>query len=273
MSGKLRDNETGLDFFGARYLSGAQGRWTSPDPISFQKKMMLDPQRFNLYAYVRNTPLNFIDPKGEAIELTGDDEQRRKQLAALQSAVGKQAGSYMYDNTVTDKNGNTQHFVGIYTNGPSGNGPAFNKINGASATLGSIIGDKHVASLEFVQPGTKVTNAFGRSTVLGSMNYGQSPGLTMPTANGGARIFILDPSVDPGKLPGSMMGSGAPGNTDTGLIEIHELGHAQTIFQGQDDNRALSNSNADDLENAGRKARDPHADQRMFHDPPGTMGQ
>jgi len=31
-SGKERDQETGLDYFGARYLS-AQGRFTSPDPF------------------------------------------------------------------------------------------------------------------------------------------------------------------------------------------------------------------------------------------------
>ena len=29
---KERDAETGLDYFGARYLSSAQGRFTSPDP-------------------------------------------------------------------------------------------------------------------------------------------------------------------------------------------------------------------------------------------------
>ena len=31
-TGKERDAESGLDFFGARYVSGAQGRFTSPDP-------------------------------------------------------------------------------------------------------------------------------------------------------------------------------------------------------------------------------------------------
>jgi len=29
---KERDAESGLDFFGARYMSSAQGRFTSPDP-------------------------------------------------------------------------------------------------------------------------------------------------------------------------------------------------------------------------------------------------
>lgn len=32
-TGKERDAETVLDYFGARYLSGAQGRFTSPDPL------------------------------------------------------------------------------------------------------------------------------------------------------------------------------------------------------------------------------------------------
>jgi RHS repeat-associated protein len=31
-TGKERDTETGLDYFGARYMSSAQGRFTSPDP-------------------------------------------------------------------------------------------------------------------------------------------------------------------------------------------------------------------------------------------------
>jgi RHS repeat-associated protein len=30
-TGKERDAETGLDYFGARYFSGAQGRFSSPD--------------------------------------------------------------------------------------------------------------------------------------------------------------------------------------------------------------------------------------------------
>src|SRR6185437_16873902 len=33
-TGKERDQETGLDFFGARYMSAAEGRFTSPYPIS-----------------------------------------------------------------------------------------------------------------------------------------------------------------------------------------------------------------------------------------------
>ncbi len=64
-TGKERDAETGLDYFGARYLSAAQGRFTSPDPPLLDQDPG-DPQSWNLYAYVRNNPLKFVD-------LTGND--------------------------------------------------------------------------------------------------------------------------------------------------------------------------------------------------------
>jgi RHS repeat-associated protein len=64
-AGKERDAETGLDYFGYRYFSGAQGRWTSPDE-PFADKHPEDPQSWNMYAYVRNNPLAHIDPNGKA---------------------------------------------------------------------------------------------------------------------------------------------------------------------------------------------------------------
>lgn len=63
-TGKERDAETGLDYFGARYFSGAQGRFTSPDPKMFPHDIT-DPQSWNKYGYTRNNPLRFTDPNGE----------------------------------------------------------------------------------------------------------------------------------------------------------------------------------------------------------------
>ena len=50
---KERDAESGLDFFGARYLSSAQGRFTSPDPFTVTGARVVDPQQLNLYAGMR----------------------------------------------------------------------------------------------------------------------------------------------------------------------------------------------------------------------------
>jgi RHS repeat-associated protein len=54
---------TGLDYFGARYFSGAQGRFTSPDPLLLSAKLE-DPQTWNRYVYARNNPLRYTDPLG-----------------------------------------------------------------------------------------------------------------------------------------------------------------------------------------------------------------
>lgn len=63
-TGKERDAETGLDNFGARYNSSTLGRFVSPDEASFSSP--LNPQTWNLYAYVNNNPLSLTDPTGHA---------------------------------------------------------------------------------------------------------------------------------------------------------------------------------------------------------------
>jgi len=67
-TGKERDEESGLDYFGARFYEGTLGRFMSPDwsakaePVPYSK--LDDPQTLNLYAYVRNNPLTSVDPDG-----------------------------------------------------------------------------------------------------------------------------------------------------------------------------------------------------------------
>jgi RHS repeat-associated protein len=69
-----RDSESGLDFVQARYYSSLHRRFTSTDPLYYQRTMVIDPQQFNLYAYVRNNPLKFNDPSGEKLMLGGNQD-------------------------------------------------------------------------------------------------------------------------------------------------------------------------------------------------------
>lgn len=73
---------TGLDYFGARYFSGALGRFTSPDEV-FADQQPGDPQSWNLYAYVRNNPLRYTDPTGMSAE-----SDHAEQEYACQIGVG-----------------------------------------------------------------------------------------------------------------------------------------------------------------------------------------
>jgi RHS repeat-associated protein len=56
-STKLYDEKTGLSYFGYRFYSPALGRWLNRDPLG-------EAGGINLYSYVRNNPLNRVDPYG-----------------------------------------------------------------------------------------------------------------------------------------------------------------------------------------------------------------
>jgi RHS repeat-associated protein len=60
-TGKERDSESGLDNFDFRYNSSSLGRFMSPDPLG---GYISNPQSLNRYTYVRNNPLNLVDPFG-----------------------------------------------------------------------------------------------------------------------------------------------------------------------------------------------------------------
>jgi RHS repeat-associated protein len=130
-TGKERDGESGLDYFGARYFSGGQGRFTSPDALIMKKDWLRDPQRWNHYAYVRNNPLRYIDPNGEDLEIYiyyGRDltEEQKKYLQAnikhVQAAIAgkfKKAGvekvEFRDGRKLTDK-----QVAAIRANNPAG---------------------------------------------------------------------------------------------------------------------------------------------------------
>ncbi len=101
-TGKERDAETGLDYFGARYMASAQGRFTSADaPLVDQSPG--DPQSWNLYSYVRNNPLIFTDPTGNDCVYvnsggTGIDSINNQNTS---KDYGK-TGGYWVDGTVTN---------------------------------------------------------------------------------------------------------------------------------------------------------------------------
>jgi len=57
-AGGIYDTDTGLVRFGARDYDPESARWTTKDPIRFDGGV-------NLYGYVRNDPVNNVDPSGE----------------------------------------------------------------------------------------------------------------------------------------------------------------------------------------------------------------
>ena len=60
-TGKEDDVEVGLQYFGKRFLSAHLQRWISADPLPIHSPGQGDP---NVYAYVRGSPLQNVDPLG-----------------------------------------------------------------------------------------------------------------------------------------------------------------------------------------------------------------
>jgi RHS repeat-associated protein len=95
---KERDSESNLDYFGARYMSGAQGRFTSPDDI-YNDTNAADPSSWNRYAYVKNNPLTAVDPDGTAAvkvtdftaQVLGLNQPRRNDVSYFKSYVANLA--------------------------------------------------------------------------------------------------------------------------------------------------------------------------------------
>ncbi len=94
---KERDAETGLDYFGARYMSSAQGRFTSSDPLMASAHAS-NPQSWNRYAYALNNPLRFTDPNGMDVP-AACAEDKNCQIVVKVNVV--------YDKTVHDGKGLT----------------------------------------------------------------------------------------------------------------------------------------------------------------------
>jgi RHS repeat-associated protein len=69
-TGKERDPETGLDYFGARYYSNAHSRWIIPDAVNVTDERAISPSNtLNKYIYGGNNPLKYVDPDGRDITI------------------------------------------------------------------------------------------------------------------------------------------------------------------------------------------------------------
>jgi RHS repeat-associated protein len=225
---KERDTETGLDYFGARYLSSAQGRFTSPDkPIMDQH--IGEPQSWNLYVYARNNPLRYVDATGEAIELLGDEEQRKKELELLQRSMkSDEAAARLYINEVKDGD-STRYFVGI-----KGDVGEFKGLAATAKDLGNLVENKKV--VEFGLTSRDLSRWAGAATF--------APG--EDGANKNTRVLVnpqqmnvTNRVLDPNTLLGATRFAGQNQRPswsvwpfDTKIVTWHEFGHAYANITG-----------------------------------------
>ncbi len=124
VSTEQQNPEMGLDYFGARYYAGAQGRFTTVDP-SMESVVLQNPQSWNRYSYTLNNPLRYIDPNGELWIASGDandpyswvDECQKKQTCYQSVAAVVGSGVRVYGsqnaNDVTNYAANKSGYINL----------------------------------------------------------------------------------------------------------------------------------------------------------------
>lgn len=118
-TGKQRDGETGLDDFDTRYFESAAGRFMSAgEPLVGQ--YVSQPQSWDAYSYVRNNPINAIDPDGRDCIYIGDNSVSVK----TGDCVSDTDNGIFVNGTIKPKSGSYDSSTGTlgfsYTNDDTG---------------------------------------------------------------------------------------------------------------------------------------------------------
>ena len=158
-TGKERDQETGLDYFGARYYGSTMGRFMSPDDGSDQNPG--NPQSWNLYSYGRNNPLigrdddghtyNVCDASGKNCSNIDDKTFEAEQKQDQKNGESFANGTLSH----TDANGNTVK-DGSFTHDPDIAGDPASNI----AAMGQI-GNQGMSAIKYFAAGSVIGGAVG----------------------------------------------------------------------------------------------------------------
>jgi RHS repeat-associated protein len=136
-----RLDATGLMYFQARYYASSLGRFASADTLVPQLE---NPQAWNRYAYVVNSPLKYNDPTGHCFFICG----------LIGGAIGAIAGAVGYT-------------AQVITTGSGWNSDAYWASVGAGAGTGALIGSTLGVVAPAALEATSVTLA-GASAATGS---------------------------------------------------------------------------------------------------------
>jgi len=154
-SGKERDEETGLLYFGARYQDSKYGIWYSVDPLA---EITMES-----YSYCGNNPVNYIDKKG--LYKNKNESDKYAQSVGGTSHKDNKTGNWFVPMDETGKN--------AYTSGGTLHrefGPEGNKMQGAT-TL-SIEGLRFIQRHEGFGKGPHHKNPYNDSKVYATVGYG-----------------------------------------------------------------------------------------------------
>jgi RHS repeat-associated protein len=174
-TGKERDSETGLDYFGARYYGSNMGRFMSADSASYSNSK--DPQSWNLYAYSLNNPVTFRDADGHEVVCANNAQQCQKDAAA--ATANAEAAKRVTTNTVTTKHS----FLGLFswtttktTIAITGDLNSFRALGQNASRLADLVTNKQTVTVSYDQYATPSFWANGMKLNGGATSFVPSQG-------------------------------------------------------------------------------------------------
>ena len=233
-TGKERDAESGLDYFGARYYGSTMGRFMSPDE-PFVDQSPGDPQSWNLYSYVRNNPLTNVDPDGQDCIYADGNGGGYVQSGDCTNAGGKDDSGVFVDGTINsiNYNGNNNSYSFQYATDIGGLGTGV--LQGPSQSGG-------------FDPGSLAAGLFGPA---GAKYW--NPASSVVNAAGSLEMGIMAPWA--GALAGCASGGSAGGcaaNLALSVLpEVGELRAGATLLK----EAAAAGKGAEILQKAGGAAQ------------------
>ncbi|MCW5966200.1 MAG: RHS repeat-associated core domain-containing protein, partial [Bryobacterales bacterium] len=235
-TGKERDAETGLDYFGARYLSAAQGRFTSPDPL-LSSAHIAHPQSWNRYAYTLNNPLRFTDPHGLYVcdgttAECKDFESALKQVERARNSYKKGSAEYNALNESLQAYGKKGVDNGVTVRfGATRSGGAGDANIGIAITAGTA--NKAVTADNPTGQNTVVTFDLARHSSNGSVNTGllavSAAHEGVHVGHGAALVGALPMDLTSGAAAGVL---GGPLNLTKYATEFAAYGASSNAAQG-----------------------------------------
>lgn len=252
--------ENGLDYFGARYFSGAQGRFTSPD-APFADQHPADPQSWNLYSYSRNNPLRYIDPSGAAIQLAGTTaEERDKELEAAKAAlVNSNVAGNLYVNPELDKAGKEtgRYFIGI-----RGDAADFAAAGNLESAMAEVVGSKSIVQFSLASEVTVKQSFWDALFTPSTQSVGAVYGGAVTNRADATLSGHIETVVDPSGIRDR---SNAPTPTLGEAVAHDLLGHALGWVRNASAPGSRTNQMSVDAENAARSRGGATRGQRAGH--------
>jgi hypothetical protein len=153
---------------------------------------MLDPQELNLYAYVRNNPLRYVDPDGTILELAASsEEEAKKKWALMQRGLTQTDRSHAQLVVGNGKNGFAKGHFGITVD------KDYKSSSGNFQTLQGVANSKDLAIAAVVSPGDKFASNVGiqkgNTVVIATFKslFGQDNYVSSKDAVPGQTLFQL----------------------------------------------------------------------------------